>query len=195
MRMTRTVTVLAAVLIAASTACSNGGVELGGNLVFGEQQPDAQPGDVVEEPIEKQCPNTVDGETLYTVNNNVVSNVGDEPVTITRVSLDDARNMTLVDASLFRLPKETDPYMMPANGYGFPPYADTEHAAGRKAWKDRLQAEGTVVEPGDSWTLGIVVKFDDPRASLKRIRVEFRDPDGDRHEIPGTVSVRLDPGC
>lgn len=195
MKAFRTAAVLAVItIVAASTACSGNEAQVGGDLVFGtDGVGGAKPGDVIEEPLEEQCPRTPDDAEFYTVNNGIVSNVGRDPVTIVEVSLVEPKHMRLVEASLFRIPEEGDDeitHLHPANFFGYPPEVDNP-----EMWDERVPAEGATLDPGDKWVLGIVVKFDDPRASMERIRVEFSDDSGRLHEIFGPVSVQLDPDC
>ncbi len=184
---------VAAVLVATATAACANEVRTDGPLQFGSQESELRNGEIAE-PSVLICEVSSDTELRQTVNHTVITNWGDDAVTITDVSLVEPNNMELIEAALFAVPEPTSSggvALFPSNGVGYPPKGDEG-----RLWDRRMSAEGAVVEAGAQWSLAVGLSSHTPTASMKRIRVEYIDEDGQRYEIFGwhQVSV-IEPGA
>lgn len=173
---------MAAALAVAVTACDGTGSDreaASGESVADE---DAQAGDWLDlgETHTRVCvPAPEDDDTV--IGDTMVEHQGDEPVTITDVSLVGARDLALVEAQLVEL--SSDESLVGIR------YATDEDSL-PAGWEDRVEAEGADLEPGEARNLVLVVDDDaEDTAFAESARITYEDSDGNRYEQETLSSI------
>ncbi|GAB3481387.1 hypothetical protein GCM10027521_18900 [Amycolatopsis cihanbeyliensis] len=118
------------------------------------------------------------------MNNGPIFNDADERLTISAVSMVEAREMSLIEAVL--VPDEG-----PTNGARYPQPPEKAGAG----WPDRVPAEGAVLQPGDEWWFVVGLAAEGPTPSVRRFQVDYVDESGQRYRARTGTSIAVRPKC
>ena len=101
---------------------------------------------------------------------------GDKNIQIKEVSLVDADDMSLTEAVLVKL--GLDEALM---GFGeWPPDSDIFPLPVN--WKNRIQAEGAVIQPNEEWNLVFALTSNAPdTSSIKAVKIIYEDSEGKKY--------------
>lgn len=102
---------------------------------------------------------------------------GDKKIQIKDVSLVDADDMSLTEAVLVKM--ELDEAVL---GFGEWPPIDSDTLPLPVDWKNRIQAEGAVIQPNEEWNLVFVLtsKASDT-SSIKAVKIVYEDSEGRKY--------------
>ena len=102
---------------------------------------------------------------------------GDKNIQIKEVSLVDADDMSLTEAVLVKL--ELGEALM---GFGEWPPIDSDTFPLPVDWKNRIQAEGAVIQPNEEWNLVFALTSNAPgTSSIKAVKIVYEDSEGKKY--------------
>ena len=102
---------------------------------------------------------------------------GDKNIQIKEVSLVDADDMSLTEAVLVKL--ELGEALI---GFGEWPPIDSDTFPLPVDWKNRIQAEGAVIQPNEEWNLVFALTSNAPdTSSIKAVKIVYEDSEGRRY--------------
>lgn len=150
------------------------------------------PGDSSESISGRTCLKAQPGNPAVSIPIHGLKSVDESSVTITDIELVDAKQMTLVGAEIAQWPPDDrDNVPNTVVGGTYPPDPRDQESA----WKNGRPAIDAVLEPGTTWTLSVGVKPHGAVSTLKWIKLEYADDDGNRYQSHTAEAFMIRTNC